>query len=170
MNFGFEAKYQNTNKNLQGGMNLIIRSQCLSTPITGYTPKPMPGNLCVYQVKVPQGQLISLSEIMPPASKYPYAQLVGGANIYDITWPTNIQQVANSKTATLQIQMYDVGDPGPGANVDPLSIQVTDSTYGLWLSNNWSGSNTVLSLAGVTSPTATSTTSPLIQGGDLQVH
>jgi hypothetical protein len=166
VNFGFEAKYQSNNRNLQGGMNLIIRSQCLSAnTVFGYTPRPLPGGICVYQLKVPQGQLSSLSETLPPGSKYPYAQLVGNPNIYDVTWPTNIQQIANSKTATLLLQMYDVGDPGPGANVDPLSIQVTDSTYGLWFSNNWSGTNTVISLAGTTSPAA-----PVIQGGDLQVH
>ncbi len=53
----------------------------------------MPGNLCVYQIKVPQGQLTSLSETLPPTSKYPWAQLLEGANIYDVTWPNSIQQV-----------------------------------------------------------------------------
>jgi Bacterial Ig-like domain (group 3) len=169
VNFGFEGKYQKKNSNLQGGVNIIIRSACVAAGIggTNYVPHPS-GNLCVYQIKVPQGQLTSLSETLTPAP--PWAEIAGGANIYDITWPDNIQQVANSKTATLQIQMYDVGDPGPGANVDPLSIQITDSNVGLWFSNNWTGSSTVISVMGVTNPTATSMTAPLIEGGDLQVH
>jgi len=168
MNFGFEAKYQLNNKNLQGGMNLIIRSQCLGIAVPGYTPKPLPGNVCVYQVKVPQGQLTSLSETTLTGTKYLTAQLFGGANIFDVTWASNIQQVTNSKTSTLQLQMVDIGEPG--ANVDPLAIQVTDTTYGLLFSNNWSGTNTVLSVAAVTSPAGTSTTAPVINGGNLQVH
>jgi hypothetical protein len=76
--------------------------------------------------------------------------------IYDITWSTPVQ--IGSKVR-LYLQMYDVGDPGPGANVDQLSIQLIDSTNGLWFSNNWSGTNTVIN-----------TTAPVIQGGNLQVH
>jgi hypothetical protein len=154
MNFGFETKYQKSGK-LQGGVNLIIRSQCLTIAISGYTPKPIPGtNTCVYQVQVPQGLLTSLTETMTLAP--PYAELVGSAMIYDVTWPTPVQ--VGSKV-TLQLQMFDVGDPGPGANVDPLAIQLTDNTYGLWFSNNWNGKQTVIT-----------TTAPVIQGGDLQVH
>jgi Bacterial Ig-like domain (group 3)/Kelch motif len=165
VNFGFEAQYKKNSK-LQGGVNIVVRSTCLPSSITGYTPNPTPpGNVCVYQIKVPQGQLQSLTETLSPAP--PYASMGGNANIYDVTGPTAVQ-VANK--ATLVLQMYDIGDPGPGANVDPLSIQVIDSQVGLWFSNNWSGSNTVISLQGVTNPTATSTTAPVINGGNIQVH
>lgn len=152
MNFGFEAHFLKNGK-LQGGVNLIIRSKCL-TNIPGYTPAPNGAGLCVYQVKAPQGLLSSLTDKIK--SNPPYAELDGQAMINDVTWATAVQV---GTKVTLQIQMYDVGDPGPGANVDPLSIQLIDSTNGLWFSNNWSGANTVLT-----------TTAPVIQGGDLQVR
>jgi hypothetical protein len=152
LSFGFSAKVQKNN-NLQGGMNLVIRSQCL-TSIAGYAPKPNGIGGCVYQVKVPQGQFTSLTD--KATGKPPYAELVGQAMIYDITWPTPVQIGGK---VSLYLQMYDVGDPGPGANVDPLSIQLIDSTNGLWFSNNWSGTNTVIT-----------STAPVIQGGNLQVH
>jgi Bacterial Ig-like domain (group 3)/Galactose oxidase, central domain len=158
VNFGFEGKYQKKNSKLQGGVNIIIRSSCVAAGIggTSYVPNPI-GGLCVYQIKVPQGQLTSLNETLTPTP--PWAEMAGGANIYDITRPDNIQQVANSQTAILQLQMYDIGDPAPGANVDPLSIQITDSRVGLWFSNNWSGTQTVISIS-----------APVINGGNLQVH
>lgn len=76
--------------------------------------------------------------------------------IYDITWPTPVQV---GTKATLQIQMYGVADPGRCANRDPLSIQLIDGTNGLWFSNNWNEVQTM-----------TTTTSPVIQGGNLQIH
>jgi hypothetical protein len=150
MNFGFETQYKKNN-NLQGGVNIIIRSQCL-TSIAGYTPKPGNDGLCMYQIKVSQGQLQSLTENLTPTP--PYALLTGTANIQDVTWPNPVSVSGN---LTLQLSMYDVAEPG--ANADTLTIQVTDNTYGLWFSNNWSGVKTVIS-----------STAPVIQGGNLQVH
>jgi hypothetical protein len=53
--------------------------------------------------------------------------------------------------------MYDVADPG--ANADTITIQLTGGVNGLWISNNWTGVKTVIS-----------NTTPVINGGNLQVH
>ena len=71
-----------------------------------------------------------------------------------MTRPTALSVAGN---LTLQLNMYDVADPG--ANADTLSIQVSDSTNGLWISTNWTGTKTVIN-----------TTTPVINGGNLQVH
>jgi hypothetical protein len=103
----------------------------------------------VYQIK--SNSITSLSEnLVAPNS----AVFTAKANIQDVTRPTTLSMVGN---LILQLNMYDVADPG--TNADTLSIQVTDSVYGLWISNNWTGVKTVIS-----------TTAPVIQGGNLQVH
>jgi hypothetical protein len=150
MNFGFQA-ISKTNTKLNGGVNLIVRSACLRN-IAGYTAHPGDDHLCVYQIKVSQGQLQSVTENL--TTKPAYAQLTGSANIQDVTWPTPVS-VAGRLSVILQ--MYDVADPG--ANQDTLAIQVTDNNYGLWFSNNWTGTMTFIN------PSA-----PQIQGGNLQAH
>ena len=122
MNFGFEA-ISKSNSKLQGGVNLIIRSKPLT--VAGYTPHPGNDGLCVYQIKVSQGQLKSISETLSATSPS-YATLTGSANIQDVTGATSVSVAGN---LSLILQMYDVGEPG--ANVDTLAIQVTDNTFGL---------------------------------------
>jgi len=106
----------------------------------------------VYQIKVSNGQLQSVSENL--TSTPAYAQLTGNAIIQDVTWPN---PVSVGGKVSLILQMYDVAEPG--ANADTLAIQLTDSTYGLWMSSNWSGTKTEIN-----------TTAPQIQGGNLQLH
>jgi hypothetical protein len=149
MNFGFETKYNKSGSNLQGGANIIVRSACVNG-ITGYTPFPGDDGLCVYQIK--SNSLTSLTEILTPTPAN--AAFTAKATIQDVTRPTALAVAGN---LTLQLNMYDVADPG--ANADTLSIQVTDSVNGLWISNNWTGVKTVIS-----------STAPVINGGNLQVH
>jgi len=149
INFGFETKYNKSGSNLQGGANIIIRSACVNG-VTGYTPVPGDDSLCVYQIK--SNSLSSLSETLTPTPSS--AAFTAKASIQDVTRPTALSVAGN---LTLQLNMYDVADPG--ANADTLSIQVSDSTNGLWISTNWTGTKTVIN-----------TTTPVINGGNLQVH
>jgi hypothetical protein len=155
MNFGFQAKYNKKGSNLQGGANIIIRSACV-TGISGYTPVPGDDGLCVYQIKTNgNGNITSLSEDLtapnPPNNAVFTARNV---TIQDVTGAIPLVLTGN---ASLQLNMYDVAEPG--ANTDTLAIYVTDPTNGLWISNNWSGAQTIFSI-----------TVPVIQGGNLQVH
>jgi hypothetical protein len=113
--------------------------------IIGYTPVPGDDGLCVYQIK---SNLITLLNETPNSTP-PTAVFTAKANLQDVTRPTALSVAGNL--------LCDVAEPG--ANKDALGIQVSDGTNGLWLSNNWTGTTTYVT-----------STVPVIQGGDLQVH
>ena len=57
MNFGYIAKYNKSGANLQASVNIIVRTQCMSSAtrtllgLTSYTPHPSDDGLCLYQIK-----------------------------------------------------------------------------------------------------------------------
>ena len=106
-NFGFNVKYNNSNKNLQGSINIIIRN-----------------NGRVYQIK---GN--AMTSLAVNTNK---ATFNGKASIQDITNPLNIISVDGN--ATLQVTLTDNGEPGSG---DTIGITVWNKAGGLWFSSNW---------------------------------
>ncbi|MBK9711261.1 MAG: Ig-like domain repeat protein [Kouleothrix sp.] len=112
-NFGFNVKYNKSGTNLQGSVNIIVRS----------------GGR-VYQIK---GNAISSLGVAKPKANF-----TGKASIQDITNPLSPSAVDGN--ATLQLWMTDNGEPG---SMDTLGIQVLNKSGGTWFSSNWSGTKTV---------------------------
>ena len=158
MNYGFVAKFNKNASNLQGNVNIIIRSHCLAKGIGGsnYLPNWGPDGLCVYQIK---GTNVSSMSDQPASSTKPgYGNVVSNAIITDVTWPTS-QPVMGG--GTTQLEMYDNQSGNSGTTPDTLGIQVTDNKGKVWFSNNWNGA---------TLKTVTATASPQIQGGNVTAH
>jgi hypothetical protein len=119
-NWGFNVKYNNSGKNLQGNMNVIIRN----------------GGR-VYQVK---GSAMSSLSVNAATGK---ATFNGKANIQDITDPLNVTAIDGN--ATLQVVMTDKGEPG---SQDTIGITVWNKQGGLWFSSHWNSTTTVEQLLG----------------------
>jgi uncharacterized repeat protein (TIGR01451 family) len=112
-NFGFNVKYNKSGTNLQGQINVIVRS----------------GGR-VYQIK---GN--SMTSLAVTGNK---ATFNGKASIQDITDPA--APVSIDGNATLQVTLTDNGEPG--AN-DSIGITLWDKNGGLWFSSKWDGTKTV---------------------------
>lgn len=113
-NFGFHAKYGKNGRNLQGGINSIIRR----TEADG---------LHVYQIK---GSIVTSMATQLSTGR---ATFNGKANIKD----GNQTVDAN---ATFQVTMDDNGEPGSS---DTIGITIWDRDGGLWYASKWDGVRTV---------------------------
>jgi len=123
-NFGFNVKYNMSNKNLQGNINTIIR-------------RTENGVLRMYQVK---GNSMTSLAVNPATAT---ATFIGKANIQDVTNP--LAPVGVDGNATLQVTMTDKGEPGKS---DTIGITVWNKSGGLWFSSNWNGTKTVEQVLG----------------------
>jgi hypothetical protein len=158
MNFGFVAKFNKNASNLQGNVNLIVRSQCLAAGTGGgnYAPRPGRDGLCIYQVRSTN---ISSMADQPATSTLPgYGNLVGNAIISDVTWPSAQSLIGGGTT---QIEMYDNQSGNSSTTPDTFGIQVLDNKGKVWLSNNWNAG---------TLKTVTTTSAAQIQGGNVTAH
>lgn len=118
-NFGFNVKYNKSVKNLQGRINIIVRSA---------------GR--VYQAK---GNVMSSLSIVGNQATFN-----GKASIVDITDP--LLPISIDGNATLQVVLTDNGDVG---TTDKIAFTVWNKGGGLWFASSWNGSRTVeQSLAG----------------------
>lgn len=158
LNFGFITKFNKNASNLQGNVNIIVRSKCLAAKIGGSTYGPVagPDGLCVYQVKSTSQS--SMGDQPATSTKPGYGNIVGNAIVNDVTW-ANSQPVMGG--GTLTIEMYDNQSGNSGTVPDTLSIQIQDNKGNLWFSNNWNGG---------TLQTVATTGAPQIQGGNVTVH
>ncbi len=111
-NLGFNVKYNKSGKNLQGHLNVIVRSA---------------GR--VYQAK---GNVMSSLSIAGNQAAFN-----GKASILDITDP--LSPISIDGNATLQVVMTDAGDLG---TTDTIAITVWNKNGGLWFVSNWSGTKT----------------------------
>ena len=118
-NWGFNVKYNNSGKNLQGNINVIVRRS--EAEVTR-----------VYQIK--GNSMTSLSTTSATGK----AIFNGKVNIQDITDPLN--PIAVDGNATLQVTMADNGEPGGD---DTIAITVWNKQGGLWFSSRWDGVKTV---------------------------
>src|SRR5438477_639357 len=114
-NFGFNIKYNKNGTNLQGNINVIVRS----------------GGR-VYQIK--GNSMTSLSTTVASGT----ATFNGKATFQDITDPSN--PLAVEGNATLQVDMTDLGEPGSS---DQIAITVWNKSGGLWFASDWNGTRTV---------------------------
>jgi len=119
-NFGFNVKYNKAGTNLQGNMNIIVRSggrvyQIKGNALTSLTTQPSPcaGTICA-------------------------AIFNGKANIQDITNPNN--PISVDGNATLQVTLTDRGEPGSN---DSIAITVWNKSGGVWFASKWDGAKTV---------------------------
>jgi hypothetical protein len=110
--------------------------------------KPGKGGLHTYVIESDEIQSLTIE---PPLEKW-----VSTATITDMTTHTVV-----ASNAQLQMVMHAGNDSkkSPGTDQSTLSIQVSDDVNGLWFSNNWTGVNT-----------AVSDTTPLIEGGTIEIH
>ncbi len=114
-NFGFNIKYNKNGTNLQGNINVIVRS----------------GGR-VYQIK--GNSMTSLYATVASGT----ATFNGKASIQDITDQSNPLSVEGN--ATLQVDMTDMGEPGSS---DQIAITVWNKSGGLWFASDWNGTKTV---------------------------
>src|SRR5206468_3833844 len=119
-NWGFNVKYNKNKTNLQGNVNIIIRS----------------GGK-VYQVKgIVGGSNGALSvNVSDPNNKR--ATLTAKGNMTDVATALSVPYGSN---ATIELKMDDKGEPG--ANIDTYAITVWGSNNALLYSSNWSGTVT----------------------------
>ncbi|HEV2492766.1 MAG TPA: kelch repeat-containing protein [Terriglobia bacterium] len=120
-NFGFNVKYNKSLSNLQGQINIIIRSK---TVAAGDTCPAGPDGVHVYQVK--SNSMTSLA--VQNAGKYPAtAQVVSGASITDVTNSSKTCSISGNDS--IQLNMTD---NSPGGPTDTISIDVLDKSNNLW--------------------------------------
>ena len=131
-NFGFNVKYNNTGKNLQGNLNFIIRSGSR-----------------IYQIKsnamnslaIKQGKT---SGCTTATATNPCAvTFTSKANLTDITDPTNTISLGGN--LNMIVNMTDMGEPGSS---DTFAITLYDASNNLLFSSNWSGTQTMEQVLG----------------------
>lgn len=118
LNFKFNVKYNKTNKDLQGNMNVIFRR-----------------GSNVYQIKATAMNSLLIHSIDPCSKK---AIFTSKANLQDITNP-DISPVSIYGGITLQITMKDNGEP---ANTDKIGITLLNGNS-LVYSSNWVSTQTI---------------------------
>lgn len=131
-NFGLTIKFNKKLTNLQGHVTIIVRQG-------GH----------VYQIK--SNALSSLVSVPydPAKPRTGTAELIGKANVTDVTDPLN--PIMLTGNATLNIVMKDNGEPG---NADLISVSLWSNDGDLLFSSNWNG---------------VQTTQQLLDGGNLNV-
>ena len=130
-NFGFNVKYNKSLTNLQGNMNIIIRSSQSCTP--GHSgPR-------VYQIKTNSMDNLTVN------SSTGVATFTSKANIRDITDPYNPIPLDAVGNGTLRVTMDDNGEPGKN---DTIGITMWNKAGGMWFSSRWDGTRTVEQLLG----------------------
>jgi len=118
-NFGFNVKNNKSGSNLQGAVNIIVRS-----------------NGKVYQIK--SNAINSMTATLANGlTGSGTAQFSGKANLRDITNP--LAPVSLSGNLTLNMTLTDKGEPGSS---DTIGFTLWDGNT-LVYSSNWSGANTI---------------------------
>jgi hypothetical protein len=121
-NFGFNVKYNKSNKNLQGNVNVIFR-------------RTESDGLHTYQVK---GNVMSSLSVNPTSELTGSAFYNGKASLSDITNP--LSPVSLGGNAIVNMEIIDNGEPGTN---DAIAITVWNSSNALWFSSKWNGTTTV---------------------------
>jgi hypothetical protein len=121
-NFGFNVKFNKSQKNLQGNFNTIIR-------------RTESDGVHVYQVK---GNVLNTLWATPGLGTFPArASFSGKASIQDITNP--LAPVSVDGNATIKVEMTDRSNTGTG---DAIAITIWNKAGGLWFASNWNGTRT----------------------------
>lgn len=120
-NFGLTIKFNNRLTNLQGRATIIVRQ-----------------GERVYQIKTNALNSLVTVPYNPLQPRTGTAELIGKANVTDVTDPLNPVAVAGN--ATLNVVMKDNGEPG---SVDLISFSLWSRNGTLLFSSNWDGVRTV---------------------------
>ena len=124
-NFGFNVKYNNSGRSLQGRVNVIVRGS---------------GGR-VYQIKGNQMDTLTVNNSNPAARTALYT---GKCNLTDITDP--LLPISLGGGHSFQMKLTDKGEPG---NTDTVSITVyANNTGALLYSSRWDGTTTIEQLLG----------------------
>jgi VCBS repeat-containing protein len=124
-NFGFNVKYNNSGKNLQGRVNVIVRA----------------ADGKVYQIKGNQMDTLTVNNKIPTARTAIYT---GKANVTDITDPLNPISLGGGHS--FQMKLTDKGEAG---STDTIGITLFANGSGaLLFSSYWDGTNTVEQILG----------------------
>jgi hypothetical protein len=118
-NFGFNARYINHGRGLNGQFSLILR-------------RTEGDGLHLYQIK---GSAFSSLAVQPDAGR---ATFNARAVILDITDP--LAPVSIDGNASLQVKILDNGEPGSS---DAIGITLWSKNGGLWFSSHWDGVQTI---------------------------
>jgi hypothetical protein len=119
-NFGFNVKYNNSGKNLQGKVNLIIRA----------------ADGKVYQIKANSMDTLTVNNAKPLART---AVFTSKASVTDITNP--LAPVSLGGGHSFQMKLTDNGEPG---KTDTIGITLYANNSGaLLFSSNWNGTDTI---------------------------
>jgi hypothetical protein len=126
-NFGFNVKYNKTNKNLQGHINYIFRKL------------ESDGVVHVYQVK--GNAMTSLTVLMqdPNEGGLRTSIFEGKCNVSDVTYPDAPVSVPGTGNSVMQVKVTDAGEPG---TADKYGITVWNSDNGVLYSSNWVSTKT----------------------------
>jgi VCBS repeat-containing protein len=125
-NFGFNVKYNNSGKSLQGRVNVIVRGN------DGRT----------YQIKGNVMRTLTVQTVTnSPLVKA--AVYTGKANMTDITDPLN--PIALGGNNSFQMELTDKGEPG---SADTIGINVWSDAGGLLFSSRWNGTRSVEQILG----------------------
>lgn len=127
-NFGYNVRYNQNGRKLNGHMNIIFRILQFDGVHT-------------YQVK---GNAIQSLGVNMADINAKFGEFITKANLKDITDPDN--HISLGGNLTLKVEMTDRGEPGSD---DSIGINLTDSNGVLLYSSNWSGIRTnEMTLAG----------------------
>ena len=128
-NFAINVKYNKSLTNLQGNMNIIVRSAESCTP--GYAgPR-------VYQIKTTALENLTVNSVTGQAT------FTAKANIRDVTDP--LIPISIDGNGTLRVSMDDNGEPG---ETDTIGITLWNKAGGIWFTSNWNGTSTAEQLLG----------------------
>ena len=124
-NFGFNVKYNNSGRSLQGRVNVIVRGS---------------GGR-VYQIKGNQMDTLTVNNSNPAARTALYT---GKCNLTDITDP--LLPISLGGGHSFQMKLTDKGEPG---NTDTVGITVyANNTGALLYSSRWNGTTTIEQMLG----------------------
>lgn len=120
-NFGLNVKFNKQGTNLQGNVNIIVRSN------DGH----------VYQFKSNAIDSLNITSPSPGVTK---ATFTSKANVTDITNPLAPISLGGNKL--MQITMTDNGEPGSRDTIG-LTVYNASVTGGVLFSSSWTGTNTI---------------------------
>ena len=124
-NFGFNVKYNNSGRNLQGKVNVIVRA----------------ADGKVYQIKGNSMDTLTVNNANPLART---AVFTSKANLTDITNP--LAPISLGGGHSFQMKLTDKGEPG---STDTIGITLYANGSGaLLFSSNWNGTSTIEQLLG----------------------
>ncbi|MFN6962583.1 MAG: YDG domain-containing protein [Pyrinomonadaceae bacterium] len=125
VNFGFNVKYNNSGRNLQGRINVIVRG----------------ANGRVYQVKGNQMDTLTVNNANPASRTAVYT---GKCNLTDIT--DSLNPISLGGGHSFQMKLTDKGEPG---STDTIGITVyANNTGALLFSSRWNGTQTLEQILG----------------------